>query len=44
VAFAFNSNEYVLQLNTNATFQAGDGLLQLTGAAATFKGTDLTNA
>jgi hypothetical protein len=43
VAFAFGANEYVLQLNTNATFQAGDGLIQLTGAAATFKNSDLVN-
>jgi len=42
VAFAFGSDEYIYQDNAGAgTFDAGDGLLKLTGAATTFVAGDL---
>ena len=46
VAFAFGGNEYVFQDNFPATasLTANDGLLQVTGAASTFKTTDINFA
>jgi hypothetical protein len=43
VAFSFNGDEYIFQDNHPAarTLAVGDGVLQVTGAAATFKATDL---
>jgi hypothetical protein len=41
-AFEFGANEYIYQQNTSSgSFSAGDGLMQLTGAASTFKSSDL---
>jgi hypothetical protein len=43
VAFAYGTNEYVYQDKAGAsTLSVGDGVLQVTGAAATFKSTDLS--
>jgi hypothetical protein len=46
VAFAFGGNEYVFQDNqpTVASLAAADGVLQVTGAAATFKTSDINFA
>jgi hypothetical protein len=45
VAFAFGGNEYVYQDATGAAgLSAGDGLLQVTNAALTFKASDLSLA
>jgi hypothetical protein len=46
VAFAYGGNEYVFQDNTPGTgsLVAGDGVLQATGAAATFKTSDINFA
>ena len=45
VAFAFGGNEYVYQDTAGATgLSAGDGLLQVTNAAASFKTSDLSLA
>jgi hypothetical protein len=42
--FAFGSDEYVYEANTGAAFTAGDGLLKIAGAAATFKSADVVLA
>ena len=46
VAFAFGGNEYVFQDNAPGTgsLVAGDGVLQVTGAAGTFKTSDINFA
>jgi hypothetical protein len=45
VAFAYSGNEYIYQDKAGASsLTAGDGLSQVTGAAATFKISDLTLA
>lgn len=45
VAFSFGGNAYVYQdVSGASTMVAGDGLLQVTGAASTFKVSDLTLA
>jgi hypothetical protein len=45
VAFAFGGNEYIYQDKAgNAGLTAGDGVMVITGAAATFKASDLTLA
>jgi hypothetical protein len=44
VAFAFNGDEYIFQDNHAAarTLAEGDGVLKVTGAALTFKTTELS--
>jgi hypothetical protein len=46
VAFAYGGNEYVFQDNApgTASLTAGDGVLQVTGAAGTFKTSDINFA
>jgi hypothetical protein len=45
VAFAFSGNEYIYQDTAgNGVVSPGDGLMQVTGAATTFKASDLTLA
>jgi hypothetical protein len=45
VAFAYGGNEYIYQDESSAsTIRQGDGLLQIIGAGATFRPTDLTIA
>jgi hypothetical protein len=42
--FAFGGDEYIYQVKTGGVFSVGDGLLKVSGAAATFRTTDLTLA